>query len=98
MTQTRRTAQQMYPLVESYLEAHTTQKAFCQEHRISVPVLNYWLAKYRREAPQKQDAFIEILPQAAQQALLEVVYPNGVHLRLFTPVERAYLEPLLRLS
>ena len=97
MTQARRTAREMYPLVESYLEGHKTQKVFCAEHGISVAMLNYWLAKYRRETAQKPDAFIEILPEAApQQALVEVIYPHGVCLRLFAPVEPSFLVPLIR--
>ena len=82
------------------LEGYKTQKAFCAEHGISVAMLNYWLAKYRRETAQKTDAFIEILPEAPpqEQALVEVIYPHGVRLRLFAPVETAYLEPLLVLE
>lgn len=100
MTQARRTARAMYPLVERYLRGHKTQKVFCAEHGISTSVLSYWLAKYRRETPQKPDAFIEIMPSAApqEQAVLEVVYPHGVRLRLFAPVEPSYLAPLIRLE
>ena len=90
----------MYPLVERYLQGHKTQKAFCAEHGISTSRLCYWLAKYRRETAEKPGAFIEILPAAPpqEQALVEVVYPHGVRLRLFTLVETAYLEPLLVLE
>ncbi len=90
----------MYPLVQRYLQGHKTQKVFCAEHGISTSILNYWLAKYRRETPHKTGAFIEIMPAAApqEQALVEVVYPHGVRLRLFTSVETAYLEPLLVLE
>ena len=97
MTQAKRTTQQMYPLVERYLEGHKTQKAFCAEHGISTSILCYWLAKYRQEATEEPGAFIEITPSAApeDQALLELVYPNGVRLRLFAPVQAAYLVSLL---
>ena len=100
MTQPRRTTRAMYPLVERYLRGHKTQKVFCAEHGISTSILCYWLAKYRRETPDKSGAFIEIMPAAPpqEQALVEVVYPHGVRLRLFTPVETAYLEPLLVLE
>lgn len=100
MTQARRTALQMYPLVEAYLERDQTQKAFCAEHGISTSILCYWLAKYRRQAADKPEAFIEIIPSAppTQQALVEVVYPHGVRLRLFAPVAPSYLEPLLTLE
>jgi hypothetical protein len=60
-------------------------------------VLNYWLAKYRREKAASPGAFQQITPSApsVDGALLEIVYPNGVRLRLFTPVGPAYLNRLL---
>jgi len=94
----------MYPLVESYLQGHHTQKAFCAEYGFSTSVLNYWLAKYRRDpgsaAAHQHGVFMEIRPARApaEQVLLEVVYPHGVRLRLFAPVEPAYLEGLLMLG
>lgn len=93
----------MYPLVERYLQGHQTQKAFCREHGLSCSVLNYWLAKYRRQTTpaagaSERSAFVEITPSSApaQRALVELVYPHGVRLRFFSPVEPAYLVRLLR--
>jgi transposase-like protein len=95
----------MYPLVESYLASQPTQKAFCAEHGISTSVLNYWLAKYRRQqteqrATHRPGAFIELSPGTppSQPALMELVYPHGVRLRLFAPVEPSYLGRLLALE
>ena len=97
MSQTRRTAQEMFPLIERYLQGTMTQKAFCVEHDISLPQLTYWRAKYRREAAHKPEAFIEIRPEQPQErAVMEVVYPHGVRLRLFVPVAPSYLAPLLQ--
>ena len=94
----------MYPLVESYLQGQHTQKAFCREHGLSTSVLNYWLAKYRgKRAPAaapERGPFVEITPRgsAGEQALMEVVYPHGVRVRLFAPVGPAYLASLLTLD
>jgi transposase-like protein len=102
MSHAARTTEQMFPLVEHYLQGHQTQKAFCAEHGLSTSVLNYWLAKYRRErtpaAAPERGAFVEITGSAGQQALMEVVYPHGVRVRLFAPVEPAYLARLLTLA
>lgn len=74
----------MYPLVERYLQGQYTQKAFCAEHSLSSSVLNYWLAKYRRErapeATHEPGSFMEIRPRraAADQVLLEVIYPPTI--------------------
>lgn len=96
MPQPKNTTHKMYPLVESYLEGHLTQKAFCAKHGISESVLNYWLSKYRGETAEPAEAFIEITPRAvSERALMEINYPHGVCLRLFTPVEPSYLKHLL---
>ena len=96
MTHSRRTATDMYPLMEIYLSGAATQKQFSAEHGMSVAVLNYWLAKYRRQSSDT-GAFLEIRPVARepQNPLLEVCYPSGVRLRIFTPLRAAYLDHLL---
>jgi len=90
----------MFPLVATYLKGHQTQKTFCRAHGISTSVLCYWLAKYRRVGAEQSNTFVEITPPmpAADVALLEVVYPHGVRLRLFAPVEPAYLARLVTLE
>ncbi len=50
MTQTKRSATQMFPLMESYLSSDAPQKEFASQNGMSVAVLNYWLAKYRRQS------------------------------------------------
>ena len=99
MSKTTRTTQQMYPLVERYLQANKTQKAFCREHGLSTSVLCYWLAKYRRQLSQRPSAFVEIAPDPTptEGLLLEVLSPQGLRLRLFSLVEPAYLARLLRI-
>lgn len=106
MAQPRRSAQLMFPLVETYLAGDQTQKAFCAEHGLSMPVLNYWLKKYRRHHDEgPTTAFVEVTPEseiatmvAPADALLEIWYPHGVRLRLFAPVPPAFLERLLALA
>ena len=95
-----RTAEEMFPLVERYLRSHSPQKDFCRDHSVSTSVFNYWLAKYRRQSAAPREAgsdFIEIHAEAlsADRPLLEIVYPHGVRLRLFTPVAPAVLERLV---
>lgn len=97
MTRIKRNAEEMFPLVESYLSSQVTQKEFSAEHGMSVAVLNYWLSKYRSESVET-GAFLEIHPSgavAAERPLLEVCYPHGVKLRIFTPLKPAYLDHLL---
>ena len=97
MTRIKRNAAEMFPVVEAYLASPVTQKDFSTEHGMSVAVLCYWLAKYRRKSTES-GAFLEIHPAtavAAERPLLEVCYPGGVRLRIFTPLKPAYLDHLL---
>lgn len=90
----KRTADQMYPIVEGYLACDLTQEAFCMQEEISIAVLNYWLKKYRTE--QGEASFIEIKPTAA--GCLEIAYPNGIRLCFDRLVPAAYLRELLRVA
>ena len=96
MTKTKRNAAEMFPLVEAYIEGELTQRDFSAENGMSLPVFCYWLAKYRRNSAEP-GAFLEIQPvaAAAERPLLEVCYPTGVRLRIFSPLKAAYLDHLL---
>jgi hypothetical protein len=100
MPQPNRCNQDMYPLVEIYLQGHHTQQVFCDEYEMTTSVLNYWLAKYRKQAAQVSDAFLEIGPSTSvqDQAFIEIQYPHGVRLRLFRSVSVGYVEQLVRLT
>lgn len=97
MHSARKSADEMFPLVEQYLDGDLSRKAFCDKHGLSLAVLNYWIARYRREKTRQPGAFQEITPapSSLDQALIEIIYPHGVRLRLFAPVEPAYLDRLL---
>ncbi len=87
----------MFPLVEQYLQSGQTRKAFCAAHGISVSQLYYWQGKYPRKGADSQGAaFLEIsAPAAGERAVMEVVYPGGVRLRLFVPASATFLRSLL---
>lgn len=90
---TRRRSDEMYPLVELYLEGSLTQKEFCDEMEISRHVFNYWLMKFRREK-QGTDAgehgvgFVALdvkegLPLAQKrERLVQISYPDGTVVEL----------------
>jgi hypothetical protein len=44
-----RTEQQMFPLVESWLQSNLTQKEFSLKHQLSPHVLTYWISRYRQQ-------------------------------------------------
>ncbi len=94
----------MFPLVEAYRNSEQTQIQFCQDHDLSVAVLGYWLRKYEAAAePVAEEvpsgtAWVELTPSAQAApgaAALELIYPNGVRLRLPAGVAVAYVHQLI---
>jgi len=47
--QRRRQAEEMFPIIERYLECGLTQEEFCQQKNMPLYVFHYWLKKYKRE-------------------------------------------------
>ena len=92
----KRTANQMYPMVEAYLASDQTQDTFCADTGISVAVLNYWLKKYRSEHGERPASFVQITPASSGKICLEIAYPGGIRLRFDRLVPAAYLRELLR--
>ena len=90
----KRTAEQMYPVIEAYLASDLTQEVFCAHEGCSVAVLNYWLQKYRKEHGAACTSFLEIKPSPPSS--LEIAYPNGIRLCFDRLVPAAYLRELLR--
>ncbi len=86
----------MFPLVQDYLSGSMTQKEMAAQNGMSTAVFAYWVSKYRR-TPSAPDVFLEIRPVAREQEnpLLEVCYPSGVRLRIFSPLTPACLDHLL---
>ncbi len=95
MKRTQRKPEEMFPVIEAYLKSGTTQKSFCAEYGIAISIFGYWLRRYRHERAAS-GGFIEVAPAGAtDRPLVEVTYPSGVRLRIFSPVEPGYLERLL---
>ena len=96
MTEAKRTAREMSPLVEACLASKLTQQEFRAEHDMSVAVRCYRLARYRRKSSEIE-AFLDILTGAAasERPLLEECYPRGVRLRIVSPLKAAYIDHLL---
>ena len=100
MSRSMRTAAEMFPLVEAYRGRELTKKAFCAQHGMPESVLTYWIAKYHREQATEAGSFVEISPSLpmAERALMEMIFPNGIRLRLFSAAMPPNLERLLTLT
>ena len=96
MRKPRRTAEEMYPLVEQYLKGSQTAEAFCAEHGISRSQLCYWRHKYGKKAAASEGAAFVEIGGPALRGQAQAAYPSGVRLRLFVPVSSSFLATLVK--
>ena len=87
----RRSAGEMFSLVELWLESELTQTEFCRVHGLSVSVLSYWLRKYRDAAippgrdqtgQEKTGSFVAVSVREADRKGVAVIFPNGVKVEI----------------
>jgi len=94
-----RTSEEMFPVVEDWLQSGLTQKSYSQQHQLPGHVLPYWVGKYRKTqsaTDQKTSSFIRLTPPAAPSMhSIEIVLPTGVVVRFAQPVPVTYLQQLL---
>lgn len=80
--------QQMYAVIEKYLNSDVPQKVFCQAENIAHSTFTYWLQKYRNKKKKEiQPAdFIplKINPEAEQDSAgwCKIEFPNGIVIRI----------------
>lgn len=86
---TRRTSDQMFPLVERYESSGQLQKEFCKSHDINIGTFQYWLSKFKdQNLSQSTDSFQQIKVIADQsdpdrrhrQILIRT--PSGVEINI----------------
>lgn len=58
-----------------------TQKQYCEECGEALSVLRYWIRKEREESAIVNASFTQVITSGVP-AQLEIIYPNGVALRL----------------
>ena len=104
-------AREMYALIKKYQQSGLAQQAFCEKSNISYTTFQYWLSHYRfnheSRANQKENlsvsGFIPLSTSAPPvpirpAAVCEIIYPNGVILRLADKPEVSLLQELLKLT
>ena len=72
--------EKMLHLVEVYQQSGLSQRAFCQEQGLKLSQFPYWIQKVRKEK-QASSGFVQLSPPEPA-AQMEVIYPNGVKVRL----------------
>jgi len=87
--------QQMFDLVESCHASGLTRKQFCLQQGIKLSLFYYWQKRYRQE--QSSDAgFLPVqIGGHSGAGDIEIIYPNGVQVRLGRGVSLSLIRSLI---
>jgi len=97
----KRKAEEMFPLIREWERGSLSQKEFYTLHGIKPHVFRYWLRRYQAEgepAPQAAGGFVSIEMDEqplGEEALVEVIYPDGTRLMFKERVSLEFLHGLL---
>ncbi len=96
----RRSAQEMYPLIERYLSSEQTQREFCIQGGLNQGVFSYWLGRYRSQQQETPGGFAEIaVPDRIDGEWgIELEYPNGIKVRMAAGASASYVRSLLEIK
>jgi len=93
-----RTSEEMFPVVEDWLQSGLTQKEYSKRHQLAAHILPYWVSRYRQTHANTQPqsaSFIQVSTAAASVQGMEVALPTGVVIRFANTVPVSYLQQLL---
>lgn len=92
----------MYSLIRKWEASGMKQEQFFQQNQISKSTFRYWRKKFLKEKGSvwKQESFIPVKItnndfSDNDSEVLELVYPNGVHLELPASIDLSRLKPLI---
>ena len=94
----RRTVEEMFTLIKSWESSQESQAHFCNRHDVTLSTFSYWRTKYRKEkrAMPASGSFIGLQPQLPEG--LEILYPNGVRIRLTPDSPLAEVQALIHMA
>lgn len=73
----------MRDLVLEFLASGKSRTVFCDELNINKYTFKYWQNKLSNETSPMKSNFIKLVDVAAEKPIdLEIIYPNGVRLKL----------------
>lgn len=94
---TRKTQQEMFPLMEQWATSGESRESFCKLHTIPLSTFSYWRGKFIKAQSHREGSpdFVKLQPTTATR--LEVVYPNGVTVRVVENLDLVSLRALIQL-
>lgn len=70
-------------VVRRWEESGLTQRVFCEQENIKEGTFNYWRKLYKEQRAEPSNGFVSLKVEAQPiTEALEVIYPNGVKLRI----------------
>jgi len=92
----RRKEEDMFRLISLWEESAEDRATFCKEHGLTVATFSYWRTKYRKsQMSLASKGFVELKP--ISHLPIEIVYPNGVILRLSQSSTTSELKAMVQL-
>jgi hypothetical protein len=89
-------------MIEQMKQSGKKIPVFCKENNISIHTIRYWIKKQKKESePSKSSCdFIPIqiqkqLPPVRESGKIEIVYPNGVCIRLREEIDLSTVKYLI---
>jgi transposase-like protein len=98
----RYTESEMFPIIKKWESTTESQSSFCQRHDIGMSTFSYWRSRYSKSkniSRHKGDTphFTQLVAKDSSSPQLEIIYPNGVKIRLSESSSLADLQALIQL-
>ena len=93
-----RTSEEMFPVVEDWLQSGLTQKEYSKQRQLPAHILPYWVGRYRQthsSSHPQTASFIQVSTPPAPVHGMEIALPTGVVIRFANTVPLPYLRQLL---
>lgn len=88
--------QEMYGLIDEFEISGLNCRDFCKDRGLVPSTFYYWKKRKAQKESPESGGFISIRPKTGMDGSLELIYPNGVRLRLEAP-QFTLISKLLRL-
>lgn len=74
--------QEMFALINEFEDSSLSGREFCETKGLVPSTFYYWKKKKARNESPGSGGFIAISPNTVKNGSLELIYPNGIRLRL----------------
>ncbi len=88
--------EEMFSLIGQWEESDEDRATFCKKRGLTVATFSYWRTKYlKSQKSNTPQGFVELKPLSRMP--VEIVYPNGVIIRLPSSSSASDLKALIQL-